>query len=353
MEHEERSSPEPDAADEVLQVSEKSAGTEVILPEGIVVTPVTPESLEQLKLLYSRVRSGDDMVFDPYSNLGTPLSQLQVVRIKVREDSAHVQYMVVNLIIGHFLYGMTTTQAVEQLQTDHKITDIYSLCALSAGMSESSIRDCCRFYEAHNRSFTRLMMWIQERTSDGRHVSWRYCLNWLANRGVREARTQEERQDAIQHRVQKLEGRIMRADAEIDELLEEVKGTEDFDTVLGLSEASKQTIQSLIVTNRDATLDKPVRIRDEQFLDMVRRLPCVICLAKPVEGGANHPHHLNRGGTGTKGPDIHTVALCPEHHHELHTIPEDEFWQKYNIDRWWEVVRNLTNYFYLIARSTS
>lgn len=62
---------------------------------------------------------------------------------------------------------------------------------------------------------------------------------------------------------------------------------------------------------------KPVKYKNEQYLEWMRKQPCSACLADMiVEPG--EPHHIRRAkwgaGTGTKPHDYVTISLCRKHH---------------------------------------
>ena len=77
-------------------------------------------------------------------------------------------------------------------------------------------------------------------------------------------------------------------------------------------------------------LPKPTRVRNGNYLDYIRGLPCLICRRGPSE-----PHHwakAGHGGRGTKCDDKRAVNLCFEHHREIHDHGKKSFAMKYTID---------------------
>ena len=62
--------------------------------------------------------------------------------------------------------------------------------------------------------------------------------------------------------------------------------------------------------------------RSPQYLAWVRTLPCCVCGAQ----GGNEAHHIkgvgHHSGAGMKAGDDLSMALCAEHHRELHATPE-------------------------------
>lgn len=93
-------------------------------------------------------------------------------------------------------------------------------------------------------------------------------------------------------------------------------------------------------------LSKRQRIVDEELLAAVRRLPCLGCLnslnvdearlaISENERSISHPHHWVSRGAG--GDDIasNLIALCVEHHTEIHKIGNKKMREKYPcIDQW-------------------
>ena len=90
------------------------------------------------------------------------------------------------------------------------------------------------------------------------------------------------------------------------------------------------------------TLEKPARQENPVYLDYIRSKDCLACRAPaPCQ-----PHHLDRGGMGTKGPDAFTVPLCASCHGQLHNKPEWEFWDKVVGTNPWKAACELLRAFY-------
>lgn len=78
-------------------------------------------------------------------------------------------------------------------------------------------------------------------------------------------------------------------------------------------------------------------VKDKDWLAIVHRQPCCVCGRTPVQ--AHHPRvgSINDGkpytGMAQKCSDRWAVALCNQHHYELHNnMGEREFWASYGID---------------------
>ncbi|OPY03520.1 MAG: hypothetical protein A4E60_00185 [Syntrophorhabdus sp. PtaB.Bin047] len=67
--------------------------------------------------------------------------------------------------------------------------------------------------------------------------------------------------------------------------------------------------------------------RSPKYLAFIRRQPCVVSGSSP-----SVPHHTSKAGMALKGSDYLTVPLTPELHSELHTIGQESFQRKYNVD---------------------
>ncbi len=86
------------------------------------------------------------------------------------------------------------------------------------------------------------------------------------------------------------------------------------------------------------------RIRDANWLAIVRKMPCHItqdnehCNGTPVD-----PHHLTcipgEGIMGDKAGDDKVLPLCRLHHSTLHGMGEIAFWQMWGINAEAEAMR--------------
>lgn len=72
--------------------------------------------------------------------------------------------------------------------------------------------------------------------------------------------------------------------------------------------------------------EKPQTFRSADYLEFIRRQPCVICSGTRCE-----PHHIWKGtdgGTGKKPSDCYTVPLCNLHHTEVHQYGTETFYKR-------------------------
>lgn len=79
--------------------------------------------------------------------------------------------------------------------------------------------------------------------------------------------------------------------------------------------------------------------RSVRYLDYIRRQPCVVTGSSPAVA-----HHTSKAGMALKGSDYLTVPLKPELHSELHTIGQETFQRKYNVDFSDCIARLLSDY---------
>lgn len=72
----------------------------------------------------------------------------------------------------------------------------------------------------------------------------------------------------------------------------------------------------------------PKPARDKGHLAFVRERGCVIC-GRPAQA-----HHLRVGlrTMGRRVSDYLTLPLCEEHHTELHSGREEDFWDRHGVE---------------------
>ena len=82
-------------------------------------------------------------------------------------------------------------------------------------------------------------------------------------------------------------------------------------------------------------LQKPKRYESENYKNFIRNLPCCVPGCNRRRNSKNNkrqvdPHHTKSRGAG--GSDLTCAPLSDDHHSELHTIGQNTFQKKYNID---------------------
>lgn len=83
--------------------------------------------------------------------------------------------------------------------------------------------------------------------------------------------------------------------------------------MLGTENSGETSEKSATITS----LWKEQPIRDQQYLNWIRSLPCVLCQNHPP----SDPHHIPKqghSGKGTKTDDTRAIPLCHYHHIEYH-----------------------------------
>jgi hypothetical protein len=71
--------------------------------------------------------------------------------------------------------------------------------------------------------------------------------------------------------------------------------------------------------------EKPKRTKDDEALQYVREKPCAVCSRNPP----SDPHHITTRGAGGGDTKENLVALCREHHNEIHNIGQTRFLVRY------------------------
>ena len=80
---------------------------------------------------------------------------------------------------------------------------------------------------------------------------------------------------------------------------------------------------------------KPKRFESEEYKEFIRNLPCCVPGCNRRRNSKNSkrqvdPHHTKSVGAG--GSDLTCVPACDCHHTESHTVGQNTFQEKHNID---------------------
>ncbi len=85
--------------------------------------------------------------------------------------------------------------------------------------------------------------------------------------------------------------------------------------------------------------NKTPRIRNSDYIEWIRGLPCIACLVLngsiPSGEFISDPHHVERkhgAAKGLKADDTRAIPLCHTHHCQLHSKGRETFADTYNID---------------------
>lgn len=69
--------------------------------------------------------------------------------------------------------------------------------------------------------------------------------------------------------------------------------------------------------------------RSKQYLDFIRKQPCLVCGVNPSQA---HHESLTGRGVGIKCSDFETIPLCPDCHRLRHTLGKASFSLAYGIN---------------------
>ena len=80
---------------------------------------------------------------------------------------------------------------------------------------------------------------------------------------------------------------------------------------------------------------KEKRFSSEEYKSFIRKLQCCVSNCSRRRNSKNNkpevdPHHTKSVGSG--GSDLTCVPACDRHHTESHTIGQDTFQERYDID---------------------
>lgn len=74
---------------------------------------------------------------------------------------------------------------------------------------------------------------------------------------------------------------------------------------------------------------KPSTIRDRDYLDALRDMPCIVTGHKATDWLAIDPSHIGTKGRGVKSDDCHALPLRHDLHGLLHSKGEASFWREH------------------------
>lgn len=244
------------------------------------------------------------------------------------------------LILIRFEQGLAASKAVDMPREEHYGESVIKELARQAGMHFSTLYKAKQFAEhpKFRKNPARLKAWMTEKEEEKGRLTWSYCRNW-ASKQLPEKK--EEAEDTLEDQKEKLlkkaeqeERAAEELEQEATDLEEEVrrrnsKVPDEVHEARGIAARKKQVAEDIRRQAQLMEVEGPGRFESEKYLDHVRSYSCLVCGQEGVD-----PHHLETGGTGTKGNDLFTVPLCREHHRELHQHGVRHFQDAYDTDPW-------------------
>lgn len=221
-------------------------------------------------------------------------------------------------------------------QALHMTNNNLKAVAEAANILYQTLYDAHRVYQRH-RSRGALEASIARWREEGRSITWRMVRN-----EARKALPQGDKEEAevkLSDQIKRLEDRARRLEEDAADLYEQAQQYPALaDEADGVATKAREVAYDTKATDWTAPPPanvvpgdpRPRRVTDDEYLEYIRGMACLNCRA--VEGVI--PHHLDRGGMGTKGPDYFTVPLCQGCHDELHQQPEGTFWGPFNPWEW-------------------
>lgn len=248
-----------------------------------------------------------------------------------------------DLIVYRFLQGRAVHHALPMERARHYGDRAVGVMADKAGVSPTVLYRALEFYRhpQFKGSETRLLAWMEEVEEEKGTVTWSYCRNFAqkalpespenAEKKLRrEIRKLEIAVEGVEYRAIDLEREVMRYNGQLK------------DEGLGVIAKAREVASDTRHLPHRLLLEKPARLENPAYLAYIRSQDCLACRAPaPCQ-----PHHLDRGGMGTKGPDAFTVPLCGPCHGKLHDVPEWEFWDKVVGTNPWKAVAERMLAFY-------
>jgi hypothetical protein len=213
--------------------------------------------------------------------------------------------------------------------------DIMGQVTDQVGVSKSYLRESRQFYDAHDGSEQACRAWMDQVEKERGQVHWSYCRNWA--RKQLSGDDWEEDNQKVESETRRLERRAERLEQDARETEEQViqsnADEEKKAEALGAAARARQVVEETRRRAGELQLDDYERVESDRWREMVTTVDCFACGRAGSREDMN-PHHLERSGHATKGPDTETIALCTDCHRKLHGMPEEDFWKSVGVNPW-------------------
>lgn len=245
------------------------------------------------------------------------------------------------LIVIRWWQGKVANVALGMDRSNHYGEEVVKTIAQRAGVDQRTLYRALQFYRQVPGGETALRRWMDDKEEEkGRAINWTYCINWTQKALPEDEKDAEEK---LENEVKKLEKKAEKIEQEAADLEEEViswNGNGMQAEALGTVAKAREVAEDVRHQAERLALEKPQRVEDPRYLTYVKSFRCLACSETNVD-----PHHLIKGGMGTKGPDYATVPLCRPHHDEIEKMNNGPFALKYDIDLWRAVANLVTAYY--------
>jgi len=242
----------------------------------------------------------------------------------IRDAERDVENAQIEALHARYEWGRALVNGVKQLGEGTPASDLIAEVAKQVDKSDS--------YLWHHKSFAEAVAseypgheppvggYVAECHDLDRPLTWRAAIQWMSTSTEEEA---SEDETDVQRQKEKVERLREKLDGAVSDL-EKKASSREAESVATVAKQELEDTEARLERLPDSTSG---RREDERYLKYVREQACIGC---GVMEGTCDPHHLDRGGTGTKGSDRLTVPLCRGCHDQLHSIPEEEFWGALN-----------------------
>lgn len=253
-------------------------------------------------------------------------ARIDAIRLKGRE-----------LIILRFMQGVVAKRAMDMPGDEKYGKGVIRHLAKRAGMHQRTLYNAVQFVKAlpFGNSVIRLQQWMAMKEDEkSKPINWTYCRNWARKELSQEAESESEKltrqRNDLNEKADQIEQKAKELEKEAEALAQEHQnGTvpPEVQEAQGVTAIVNQRVQDLRRQTNGVQTDE--RIVIEEYLDHVRGYPCFLCGEPQTDA-----HHIEAGGTGTKGSDTHTIPLCRKCHNEVHQEGARYIEQQYERDAW-------------------
>ena len=172
--------------------------------------------------------------------------------------------------------------------------------------------------------------YIADALDQDRAFTWSAARRWSSSGAEAESAAESEGVKSLVHEVEQgieaLETDLQALEEEMDEatVSEDLRREAE-----GVQTVAVQTLSDL--KSRLQRLPDHERRTDPTYLEWIRRQPC--CVAPGSTDVI--AHHLDRGGTATKGSDRFAVPLDADLHNDLHNAESERaWWERHGVNPW-------------------
>lgn len=263
------------------------------------------------------------------------ISQLRTLRKKeldfiTKEREAKRQQAMIRMKMG---------RAVNRIQQGAEYgSSALHTAASEVGVSYSTLAEYARYYRFYGE-MAAFRKWIAKQEEKDRDITWTLVREYV--RRHNDTDSDEADQEKFEQRKRSVERKAQETYDEAHDLLEEAKERKDEEAV-EMAAHALQSAQDSVSQVAGLILPKRVRVEDPYYIEWVKANYRCVVSGKTVK---LEFHHLETGGTATKGSDYFGVPIHQSYHvPDLHGTDLKSFERKHDVNLYREALRIFQDY---------